>query len=72
MHVATRASVFLLGVLLVVQLGASRPSWGWVLEGHRLIAMDAIAVLPPPMREAFGAHVSAILAGVAEPDSTEL
>jgi hypothetical protein len=43
MHVATRASVLLLSVLLLVQLGLSRPSWGWILEGHRLIAMDAIA-----------------------------
>jgi len=33
-----------------------------------LIAMDTLAVLPPPMREALTPHVSAILAGVVEPD----
>src|SRR2546427_4737440 len=58
-----------LGSLLVlVQLNWSSPSWAWTLEGHRLIAMDALAVLPPPMREALTPHVSAILAGVGEPD----
>jgi hypothetical protein len=30
--------------------------------------MDALAALPPPMREALIPHVSAILAGVVEPD----
>ena len=30
--------------------------------------MDTLAVLPPPMREALTPHVSAILAGVVEPD----
>ena len=68
----TRASVLLLGILVVVQLSGSRPSWAWILEGHRLIAIDALSALPPPMRAALDAHVSAILAGVAEPDSTEL
>src|SRR5262245_19374052 len=45
MHVATRASVLLLGVLLFVQLSLSRPSWGWTLEGHHLIALDALSAL---------------------------
>ena len=59
----------MLGSLLVlVQLNWSSPSWAWTLEGHRLIALDALAVLPPPMREALTPHVSAILAGVVEPD----
>jgi len=58
-----------LGSLLVlVQLNWSSPSWTWTLEGHRLIALDPLAVLPPPMREALTPHVSAILAGVVEPD----
>ena len=58
-----------LGSLLVlVQLNWSSTSWAWTLEGHRLIALDALAVLPPPMREAFAPHVSVILAGVVEPD----
>ena len=43
----------MLGSLLVlVQLNWSSTSWAWTLEGHRLIALDALAVLPPPMREA--------------------
>jgi hypothetical protein len=53
MHVATRASVLLFGVLLLVQLGWSRQSWGWTLDGHRLIALDALAVLPPPSRTSY-------------------
>jgi hypothetical protein len=68
MRVMTRSSLVLLGLLTLIQLGWSRPSWAWTLEGHRLIALDALAVLPPPMRELLDAHVSAILAGVAEPD----
>jgi hypothetical protein len=58
----------LLSVLVLVQLNWSSPSWAWTLEGHRLIAVDALAVLPPPMREALIPHVSAILAGVVAPD----
>jgi hypothetical protein len=65
---ATRASVLLLGVLLLVQLGSSRPSWGWTLDGHRLVAMDALATLPPPMRETLTPHLSMLLGGVVEPD----
>jgi hypothetical protein len=68
MPVATRASVLLLGVLLLVQLGSSRPSWAWTLDGHRLIAMDALATLPSPMREALTPHLSMLLGGVVEPD----
>jgi hypothetical protein len=68
MPMATRASVLLLGVLLLVQLSWSRPSWGWTLDGHRLIAMDALATLPPPMREALTPHLSMLLGGVVEPD----
>ena len=68
MPAATRASVLLLGVLLSVQLSWSRPSWGWTLDGHRLIAMDALATLPPPMREALTLHLSMLLEGVVEPD----
>ena len=30
--------------------------------------MDALTVLPPPMREALTPHVSMLLAGVVEPD----
>jgi hypothetical protein len=33
-----------------------------------LIALDALAVLPPPMREALSPQVSTLLAGVVEPD----
>jgi hypothetical protein len=68
MLAATRASVLLLAVLLLVQLGSSRPSWGWTLDGHRLIAMHALATLPPPMREALTPHLSMLLGGVVEPD----
>ena len=63
-----RTSSALLGVLVLLQTSWTSTSWAWTLEGHRLIALDALAVLPPPMREALAAHVSAILAGVIEPD----
>jgi hypothetical protein len=49
-------------------LNWSSTASAWTLEGHRLIALDALSALPPPMRETLSAHVSAILAGVAEPD----
>jgi hypothetical protein len=68
MHVMTRASVLLLGVLLLIQLSWSRPIMGWTLDGHRLIALDALAVLPPAMREALAPHVPMLLGGVVEPD----
>src|SRR5207249_5174388 len=58
----------LLSLLVLLPLNWSSPSWAWTLEGHRLIAMDALAVLPPPLREALTPHVSVILAGVVEPD----
>jgi hypothetical protein len=44
MRAATRSS--LLGLLMLIQLGWSRSSWVWTLNGHRLIALDALAVLP--------------------------
>jgi hypothetical protein len=58
----------LLGVLLSVQLSWSSPSSAWTLDGHRLIALDALSALPPPMREVISLHLSALLAGVVEPD----
>ena len=61
----------LLSLLVLVQLNWTSPSSAWTLEGHRLIAMDALAVLPPPMREALAPHVSMLLAGVVEPNFTE-
>ena len=53
------------GLLILVQIS---PVWGWTLEGHRLIALDALSVLPPQMREALTPHISSLLAGVEEPD----
>src|SRR5438445_242354 len=64
----TRVCVSLLGLLVLVQLNCSSTSWAWTLGAHRLIALDALTVLPPPMREALAPHVSVILAGVVEPD----
>ena len=64
----SRAAVVLFGLRVLAQLSWSSASWAWTLEGHRLIALDALAVLPPPTREALVPHVSAILAGVIEPD----
>jgi hypothetical protein len=64
----TRASVLLLGLLVLVQLGGSRTSWAWTLGGHCLIALDALSVLPPPLREALAPHASVLLAGLLEPD----
>ena len=64
----TQVSGVLFSILVLVQLNWSSPSWAWTLEGHRLIAMDALTVLPPPMREALTPHISMILAGVVESD----
>jgi hypothetical protein len=64
----THTSGWLLGFLVVIQLNWSSPSWAWTLDGHRSITLDALEVLPPPMREALAPHVSAILTGVVEPD----
>jgi hypothetical protein len=55
-------------LLVVLQFIWSSPSLAWTLEGHRLIALDALSVLPPQMREALSPHVSPLLAGVEEPD----
>src|SRR5438094_273853 len=64
----TQISGVLFSILVLIQLNWNSTSWAWTLEGHRLIALDALAVLPPPMREALIPYVSAILAGVVEPD----
>src|SRR5207245_9366648 len=50
------------------QVNRSITSWAWTLGAQRLIAQDALTVLPPPMREGLAPHVSVILAGVVEPD----
>jgi len=55
----------LLGLRVLAQSTASE---AWTLEGHRLIALDALSVLPPQMREAFSPYISPLLAGVEEPD----
>ena len=60
-----RAGVWLLAFLVLVQ---SSPSSARTLEGHRLIALDALSVLPPQMREALTPQISPLLAGVEEPD----
>jgi len=57
------------GLVVVLLQGAwASTSWAWTLEGHRLIALDALTVLPAPMREAFTRHVAILLAGGLEPD----
>src|SRR6059036_1133619 len=66
------ASRVAFGIVVLVQLSWSGMSWPWTLEGHRLIAVDALTVLPPPMREALTPHVSMILAGALEPDFNRL
>jgi len=58
----------LFAVLALVQLSWGSSSCAWTLEGHRLIAQDALSVLPPEMREAFTPHISSLLAGVEQPD----
>ena len=65
---AVRARSFLVSLVVLIQASWSSPSWGWVLEGHHSITLDALAVLPPAMREALTPHVSVLLAGVVEPD----
>jgi hypothetical protein len=70
--VDVRRALLLLGLLVLVQLSWSHTSWAWTLGGHRLIALDALAVLPPPMREALTPHASIILAGLLEPDFNRL
>jgi len=62
------AVALLLGIVLAIQLGSMRTSWAWNLTGHRWIALDALTVLPEPMREALTSHASALLAGLLEPD----
>jgi hypothetical protein len=57
-----------LGLLVLLPLTWSSPSWAWTLEGHRRIALDALTALPPPMREAFTPHAAMLLAGALEPD----
>jgi len=59
------ASVLLLALVLLI---ANVPASAWTLEGHRSIALDALTVLPPQMREALSPHLSSLLAGVEEPD----
>jgi hypothetical protein len=56
----THFSGVLLGLLLLVR----SPVSAWTLDGHRSITLDALEVLPPPMREALTPHVSVILTGV--------
>jgi len=57
-----------LGVFVLGQLVGSGTSWAWNLTAHRLIALDALTALPPPMREALMPHASVLLAGLLEPD----
>jgi hypothetical protein len=63
-----RAAALLLCISVSVQQTSVRSSWAWNLTGHRLIALDALTVLPAPMREALTPHASALLAGLLEPD----
>jgi hypothetical protein len=60
-----RIAVLLLALFVLVP---SSSLWAWTLEGHRLIALDALSALPPQMREALTPHLSPLLAGVEEPD----
>ncbi len=53
---------------MLVQHTSICTSSAWNLTGHRLIALDALTVLPAPMREALTPHASALLAGLLEPD----
>ena len=54
--------------MVLLQLAWSSTSGVWTLDGHRRIALDALTVLPPPMREVLTPHVSMLLAGALEPD----
>lgn len=63
-----RAAALLFVVFALLQLSAIRASWAWNLTGHRWIALDALTVLPAPMKEALTPHASLLLAGLLEPD----
>ena len=67
-----RAAALLLCISVVIQHASIRSSWAWNLTGHRLIALDALTVVPAPMREALTPHASALLAGLLEPDFNRL
>ena len=45
-------------LLALIVLALSTPLSAWTLDGHRSIALDALAVLPPRMQEALASHVS--------------
>ena len=62
-----RAALLVL-IVALLPLSAIRTSWAWNLTGHRWIALDALTVLPSPMKEALTSHASALLAGLLEPD----
>jgi hypothetical protein len=47
-----RAAALLFVIFALLPLGSIRMSWAWNLTGHRWIALDALTVLPPPMKEA--------------------
>ena len=55
-------------LLILLAFAHGSPSSAWTLDGHRSIALDALTVLPPQMREALSPHLSSLLAGVEEPD----
>jgi hypothetical protein len=63
-----RVAALLLAIFALLQLSSIRTSWAWNLTGHRLITLDALTVLPAPMKEALTPHASALLAGLLEPD----
>ena len=63
-----RAAALLFVIVVLLPLGSIRTSWAWNLTGHRWIALDALTVLPAPMKEALTPHASALLAGLLEPD----
>lgn len=64
-----RAAALLFGLFALLQLSSIRTASAWNLTGHRWIALDALTVLPAPMKEALTPHASALLAGLLEPDS---
>jgi zinc dependent phospholipase C len=63
-----RAAALLFGLFALLQLSSIRTASAWNLTGHRWIALDALTVLPAPMKEALTPHASALLAGLLEPD----
>src|SRR5262249_22032906 len=68
---AVPLSVCILGILAIMflQFGLFRdPASAWTVPDHRLIAMDAITVLPEPLKQAFEAHQPRVLSGVIAPD----